>query len=128
MLEWQIGRSTLPWSRILLASSRLPLRYPLLTSTTMSTQTSEVKDPNASQSTVTDIKDVQTASKEQEPTTAAAGDTDTNEPKAKRGLRFWLVYVALCLSLLLAALDLVGLLLHLHFKILTKSNAGYGTL
>ena len=34
----------------------------------------------------------------------AEGDDDL---KTKRGLRFWLVYVALCLSVLLAALDLV---------------------
>ncbi|KAI0338621.1 MFS general substrate transporter [Trametopsis cervina] len=39
--------------------------------------------------------------------TPVGGDV-ADEPRAKRGLRFWLVYVALCLSLLLAALDLAS--------------------
>lgn len=74
--------------------------------------TEEVKDAATSQIvSVTELTTIQTTGKEQEQTAAIStavenGDT-TDEPKAKRGLRFWLVYVALCLSLLLAALDLV---------------------
>ena len=74
--------------------------------------TEEVKDAATSQiASVTELTTIQTTGKEQEQTAAIStavenGDT-TDEPKAKRGLRFWLVYVALCLSLLLAALDLV---------------------
>ena len=74
--------------------------------------TEEVKDAATSQiASVTELTTMQTTGKEQEQTAAIStavenGDT-TDEPKAKRGLRFWLVYVALCLSLLLAALDLV---------------------
>ncbi|KAI0684558.1 MFS general substrate transporter [Cytidiella melzeri] len=49
------------------------------------------------------------ASSEKEPPTADTGQSkDAEEPRAKRGLKFWLVYVALCLSLLLAALDLAS--------------------
>ena len=81
--------------------------------------TEEVKDAATSQiASVTELTTIQTTGKEQEQTAAIStaaistavenGDT-TDEPKAKRGLRFWLVYVALCLSLLLAALDLVCL-------------------
>lgn len=52
-------------------------------------------------------------------TADAASDTNVVEPvirnsesdeRAGRGVRFWLVYVALCLALLLAALDLVSFL------------------
>lgn len=43
------------------------------------------------------------------PPAQAVKAENAEEPNPKRGLRFWLVYVALCLSILLAALDLVRL-------------------
>ena len=40
-------------------------------------------------------------------------------PTAKRGWRFWVIFLALCLSLFLTALDLVR---HLSFSVLVVCN------
>lgn len=74
----------------------------------------EVIDTATPQTVTSELKDLKSSDDKIEPTTTAPAapvehkDADSDEPRTKRGLRFWLVYVALCLSLLLAALDLVS--------------------
>ncbi|KAI0084347.1 major facilitator superfamily domain-containing protein [Irpex rosettiformis] len=67
--------------------------------------TQETSDPATPQTVVSDLK---STGKEADSTASSAPTATEDELSPKRGLRFWLVYVALCISLLLAALDLAS--------------------